>query len=86
MIMIARIIIINGKNNDNNNNNDDAKKNKKLFDLNKVFHALLQTAAWSPQRNTKPPPLITIQPSLSPNVLLRYEVSKVGKLRMFWNF
>ena len=45
MIMIARIIIINGKNNDNNNNNDDAKKNKKLFDLNKVFHALLQTAA-----------------------------------------
>ena len=44
MIMIARIIIINGKNNDNNNN-DDAKKNKKLFDLNKVFHALLQTAA-----------------------------------------
>lgn len=44
MIMIARIIIINGKNNDNNNNND-AKKNKKLFDLNKVFHALLQTAA-----------------------------------------
>ena len=45
MIMIARIIIINGKNNDNNNNNNDAKKNKKLFDLNKVFHALLQTAA-----------------------------------------
>ena len=45
MIMIARIIINNGKNNDNNNNNNDAKKNKKLFDLNKVFHALLQTAA-----------------------------------------
>ena len=70
----------------NDNDNNGSKKLKNSNELTKVFHALLWTAASSPQSNLKFLTFSNNQTSLFPDVFLWYEWNKVGKLRMFWNF
>ena len=62
------------------------KNKKNSNELTRVFHVLLWTAASSPQSNLKFLTFSNNQTSLFPDVFLWYEWSKVGKLRMFWNF
>ena len=70
----------------NDNDNNGSKKLKNYNKLTRVFHALLWTAASSPQSNLKFLTFSNNQTSLFLDVFLWYEWSKVGKLRMFWNF
>ena len=61
-------------------------KKKNYNELIRVIHALLWTAVSPPQNNIKFltfVTIITIKSLLFPDVFSWYELSKVGKLRMF---